>query len=80
MPNLLSGLAAASKNPSLPGRLRLEFEIMARQINSQFRTIGETPDAETANPELYDRLIENTDRLRELIARAGTALELVLTL
>ena len=60
MPNFLSRLAAASKNPSLPGR--------------------ETADANTANPELYDRLIKNTDRLRELIATAKAALELVLTL
>jgi hypothetical protein len=54
MPNLLSRLAAASKNPSLPGRLRLEFEIMARQINAQFNAIRDTPDRNTANPELYD--------------------------
>ena len=77
MPNLLSRLAAASKMPAFSGRLRLEFEVMARLINKKFNAIGETPDVDTADATLYDQLIENTDRLRELIATAHAALNLL---
>jgi hypothetical protein len=77
IPNLLSRLAVASRKPAFSGRLKLEFEIMARRINTKFNAIGETPDADTANAALYDQLIENTDRLRELIGTANVALNLM---
>jgi hypothetical protein len=48
---------------------------VARRITTSFNAIGETPDAEASDAELYDQLIENTDRLRELIAAANAALD-----
>jgi hypothetical protein len=78
MPNLLAPLTAASQKPTLPARLQIEFEAMARRITTQFNAIGETPEADTADVTAYDQLIENTDRLRELIAAANAALDLLL--
>jgi hypothetical protein len=75
MPNLLIRLGKASKRSTLPARLQIEFEAMARRITTQFNAIGETPDADAADVTLYNQLIENTDRLRELIATANAALD-----
>jgi len=78
MPSLLVRLGQASKRPTLPGRLQIEFEAMARRITTQFNAIGESPEADTADATAYDQLIENTDRLRELIGVANAALDLSL--
>jgi|HubBroStandDraft_5_1064220.scaffolds.fasta_scaffold387845_1 hypothetical protein len=77
MPSLLARLAEASKRASLPPRLQIEFEAMTRRITTQFNAIGETPEAYTADVTTYDKLIENTDHLRELIGVANAALDLL---
>ena len=74
MPALMARIAEALKMPSLPGRQKLDLEALARRITTSFNAIGETPDAEASDAALYDQLIENTDRLRELIAAANAAL------
>ena len=75
MPELMARIARALKMPSLPGRQKLDLEALARRITTSFNAIGETPDAEASDAALYDQLIENTDRLRELIAAANAALD-----
>jgi hypothetical protein len=40
-----------------------------------FNALGETPDSEATDEVLYDRLIENTDRLRDLIAGTNAVLD-----
>jgi hypothetical protein len=78
MPVLLARLAEASKRATLPARLQIEFEAMARRITTQFNAIGEAPEADSADETAYDQLIENTDRLRELMGVANAALDLLL--
>jgi hypothetical protein len=73
MPALMARIAEALKMPSLPGRQKLDFEVMARRITTSFNSIGEAVDANDGT--LYDRLVESTDRLRELIAAANAALD-----
>jgi hypothetical protein len=75
MPALMTRIAAALKNPNLPGRQKLDFEVMARQITTAFHAIGETPDAEASEEALYVQLLDRTDRLRELIAGTNAALD-----
>jgi hypothetical protein len=75
MPALLARIAEALKTPGLPGRQKLEFEVWARRITASFKAIGEPPDNDGADATLYDQLIENTDRLRELIAAVNAALD-----
>jgi hypothetical protein len=77
MPSLLARLAEASKRATLPVRLQIEFEAMARRTNTQFNAIGEAPETDTADVTAYDKLIGNTDRLRELIGVANAALDLL---
>jgi hypothetical protein len=59
----------------LPGRQKLDLEVFARRITRAFDAIGETPDAGADDALLYHQLIENTDRLRELIAATNAALD-----
>jgi hypothetical protein len=75
MPALMARVGAAQKMPSLSGRQKLDLEVLARRITRAFRAIGETPDAGADDAILYDQLIENTDRLRELIAATNAALD-----
>jgi hypothetical protein len=75
MPELMARIARVLKMPSLSGRQKLDLEALARRITTSFNAIGETPDAEASDAALYDQLIENTDRLRELIAAANAALD-----
>ncbi len=75
MPALLARIAAALKMPSVPGRHKLDFEVMARRITATFKAIGEAADSETSDEANYEQLIERTDRLRELIAAANAALD-----
>jgi hypothetical protein len=53
----------------------LSTENSRRRITTSFNAIGETPNAEASDTTLYDQLIENTDRLRQLIAAANAALD-----
>ena len=73
MPVMMARIADALKMPTLPGRQKLDFEVMARRITASFNAIGETADANDGT--LYDRFVEKTDRLRELIAAANAALD-----
>jgi hypothetical protein len=75
MPALLARIAVALNMPNLPGRQKLDLEVWARRITASFNAIGETPDSEADDASLYDRLIETTDRLRELISAANAALD-----
>ena len=75
LPALMARIAAALKIPTLPGRQKLDFEVMARQITSAFHAIGEPPDPEASDAALYAQLLDRTDRLRELIAAANAALD-----
>jgi len=61
--------------PTLPGRQKLDLEVLARRITRGFNAIGETPAPEVDDATLYDRLIENRDRLRELIDATNAALD-----
>jgi hypothetical protein len=47
---------------------------MARRITTSFNAIGETSEDNASDATLYERLIENTDSLREQIATAKAAL------
>jgi hypothetical protein len=51
------------------------LEVLARRITRAFNAIGETPDAGVDDSSLYDQLIENTDRLRQLIVATNAALD-----
>jgi hypothetical protein len=75
MPALMARIAEALKSRSIPGRQKLDFEVMARRITTAFNAIGETPDAEASEANLYKQLIGNTDRLRDLIVAANVALD-----
>jgi hypothetical protein len=76
MPALMARIAEALKSRSIPGRQKLDFEVMARSITTAFNAIGETPDdAEASEATLYKQLIGNTDRLRDLIVTANVALD-----
>jgi hypothetical protein len=74
IPSLLAGISEALKRPSLTGRQKLDFEIMARRITTSFNAIGETSEDKAPNATLYERLIKNTDSLREQIAAAKAGL------
>jgi hypothetical protein len=63
------------KMPSVPGRQKLELEVLARRITAAFKAIGEAADSEASDEANYTQLIERTDRLRELIASANAALD-----
>ena len=73
MPALMTRISEALKIPTLPGRQKLE--VMARRLNRAFMAIGETPDPDANDAILYEQLIENTDRLRELTAETNAALD-----
>jgi hypothetical protein len=77
MPALMARSDKALKMANLPGRQKLDLEVLSRRITRSFDQIGETPDAEADDAALYDQLIENTDRLRELIAATNAALDRV---
>ena len=49
MPSLMARIASALKMSGLPGRQKLDFEVMARRITIAFNAIGETPDAEAGD-------------------------------
>jgi hypothetical protein len=75
MPALMARIVEALKSRSIPGRRKLDFEVMARRITTVFHAIGEAPDPEASEAKLYRQLIERTDRLRELIAAAKAAVD-----
>jgi hypothetical protein len=66
-----------SKDARVPGRQKLDMEVLARRITRAFNAIGERPDACADEASLYDQLIENTDRLRELITATNAALDTI---
>jgi hypothetical protein len=70
LPALLAKILVAAKRADLPGRQKLDLEITARRINTLFNAIGVTPDAGADDDALLEELIQNTDRLRELITSA----------
>jgi hypothetical protein len=74
MPALLARISEAIKMLGLTGPEKLDFEVMVRMISTSFDAIGKTPDAEASDATNYEQLIERTNRLRELIARAKVAL------
>ena len=74
MPDLLARIAEALKMPSLRGRKKLDLEVLSRRITRSFNAIGETPDPAANDATLYDQLIENTNRLRELIRETNASL------
>jgi hypothetical protein len=75
MPALMARIAEALKSRSIPGRQKLDLEVMARRITTAFNAIDETPDAEASEAKLYKQLIRNTDSLRDLLAAANVALD-----
>jgi hypothetical protein len=75
MPALMTRISEALKIPTLPGRQKLELEVLARRITRSFDMIGVTPKPDVDDATLYDQLIENTDRLRNLIAATNAALD-----
>jgi hypothetical protein len=74
IPTLMTGISEALKRPSLTGRQKLDFEIMARRITTSFNAIGKTSEDKALDATLYERLIENTDSLREQLATAKATL------
>ena len=75
MPVLMARIAEVLKDRSVPGRQKLDFEVMARRITTAFNAIGETPDADASEAKLYKQLIEKTDCLRELLVTTAGALD-----
>ena len=75
LPALRVRIAGALAKPGVPGRLKIELEVMARRITMLFNAIGEMPGPDEADAILYDRLIKRMDRLRELIAAANATLD-----
>ena len=54
MPALMARISAALKIPTLSGRQKLDFEVVARRITTAFNAIGETPDGEADEVMLYN--------------------------
>jgi hypothetical protein len=75
LPALRDRIAGALATHSVPGRLKIELEVMARRITMLFNAIGEMPGPDEADAILYDRLIKRMDRLRELIAATNATLD-----
>jgi hypothetical protein len=75
LPIVRARITGISKRLEVSGRLKLDLESKARQMTMLFNAIGETPDSEATDEVLYDRLIENTDRLRDLIAGTNAMLD-----
>ena len=61
MPALMTRIGKALKTPSVPGRQKLDLEVLARRITRASNAIGELPDADADDATLYDQLIEDTD-------------------
>jgi len=61
MPPLMTRIGKALKTPSVPGRQKLDLEVLARRITRASNAIGELPDADADDATLYDQLIEDTD-------------------
>jgi hypothetical protein len=68
LPALLARILVAAKRADLPGRQKLQLEIIARRINMQFNGIGQTPPSEVDDGALLEQL-------RELIAVANVTLD-----
>jgi hypothetical protein len=75
LPALRVRIASALAKPSVPGRLKIELEVMARRITMLFNAIGQIPGPDEADAILYDRLIKRMNRLRELIAATNATLD-----
>src|SRR5882672_5210428 len=75
LPALRVRIAGALAKLSVPGRLKIELEVMARRITMLFNAIGEMPGPDEAEAILYNRLIKRMDRLRELITAANATLD-----
>ena len=74
LPALLARIAVALKMSSLPGRQKLDLEVLARRMIATFKAIGEAAHSDATDEDNYAQLIERTDCLRELIAAANAAL------
>jgi hypothetical protein len=46
MPALMTPIGKALKTPSVPGRQKLDLEVLARRITRASNAIGELPDAD----------------------------------
>jgi hypothetical protein len=75
LPALLARILVAAKRADLSGRQKLQLEIMARRINMLFNGIRQTPPAEAGDGAPLERLIQNTESLRELIGVANATLD-----
>jgi hypothetical protein len=75
LPAIQTRIKAISIRLDVSGRLKLDLESKARQMTMLFNTIGEIPDSEVKDEALYDRLIANTDRLRDLIVGTNASLD-----
>ena len=75
LPALLARILVAAKRADLPGRQKLQLEIIARRINMQFNGIGQTPPSEADDGALLEQLIQETEMLRELITVANVTLD-----
>jgi hypothetical protein len=75
LPTVMSRITEISKRFDVSGRLELDFETKARQMTMLFNALDKTSDFKANDEVPYDRLIENTDRLRDLIASTNAALD-----
>jgi hypothetical protein len=75
LPLLRSRIAAALAKASVTGKQKIDLEVIARRITMLFNAIGEMPGADEADAVIYDRLVQRTDRLRELIGAVNASLE-----
>jgi hypothetical protein len=75
LPALLARILVAAKRADLPGRQKLQLEIIARRINMLFNGIGQTPPSEADDGALLEQLIQDTEMLRELITVANVTLD-----
>jgi ribosomal 50S subunit-recycling heat shock protein len=55
IPALRVRIAGAVAKPSVPGRQKIELEVMARHITMLVNAIGEMPGPDEADTILYDR-------------------------
>jgi hypothetical protein len=60
---------------SVPDRLKIELEVMARRITMLLNAIREMARPDDADVILYERLVKRTDGLCELIAAIESTLD-----
>jgi hypothetical protein len=75
LPTIQTRIKEISIRLDISGRLKLDLESKARKLTMLFNSIGKIPDSEANEEVLYDRLIDNTDRLRDLIVGTNASLD-----